>query len=857
MRFNLIASRVLLAQCLQALSAGPPRRKATGRRLELVQLEQRELLTTLPPGTELTSFGPGSAIAYAVVAQQDGKMVQVGTYTDTKGHSSIALSRVFANGAVDPTFGNAGKVTVDYSGLNSTAYTAIAQPDGKILAVGYVTISSSASGVINKFAVVRFRADGTLDPTFGNGGKSAIAFPSLGPDDKAFAVTLQADGKILVAGSASTGQPNGTTMAMVRLYSNGTIDRTFGTDGTANSVFGSGSERANGLAVQADGNIVVALNSFTLTRFTTSGNVDTSFGTNGRVTTPFAGGNAFASSLLIQPDGKYVVAGQVTMNGSTAQDFAMARYSPTGVLDSSFGSGGKVVTDFANGVDAVLGMGLQPDGKLVAVGYTFTTQGYDFAIARYLTSGGLDTSFGNAGQVVTDLAHNNDIAYGVLVQKSGAIAVAGYGVDGNSQMALARYTNVGQLDTTFPSPSIGRIATDFAGLEDIAFGVAVQPDGYVVSVGYDTTQTGNDFALLRHRPDGMLDTSFGVGGKATTDFFGGGDRAYAVVLQPDGRIVVAGYATRNGGLDVAIARYLATGVLDSSFGSGGKMTIDVAGRDDTAFAIALQTDGKIIVGGFATTSGTNQDFFLARLLTGGDLDTMFGTGGKTTLDFTGSTDQIHGLAIQSDGRIIASGGTTNSVTGIDFAAARFSSEGQLDTTFGSGGRFATDFGGRDNAASSMVLLPDGRMVLAGFAYTGDGRSTFALVRLTKDGVLDNSFGTMGKVTTAFADYLNIGIAIALQSDGKLIVGGYTSTQNDAGLSLARFNADGSLDTTFANGGKLFGTNRPIPALTFSNEIARGIVILPNGKFIVVGQSKPSSTDFDFLLRRFNADGSSD
>ncbi len=194
-------------------------------------------------------------------------------------------------------------------------------------------------------------------------------------------------------------------------------------------------------------------------------------------------------------------------------------------------------------------------------------------------------------------------------------------------LPLAARAASGDLDATFGTG--GKVTTDFAGNDDEAHGIAVQADGKLVTVGVAKTSRSNDFALARYNPNGSLDATFGTGGKVTTDFAGNDDAAFAVVLQSDGKIVVAGEAKTSRNQDFALARYNANGSLDATFGTGGKVMTDFNGDDDAAFALVLQPDGKLVAAGEAKTS-RNQDFALARYNANGSLDATFGTGGKVT-----------------------------------------------------------------------------------------------------------------------------------------------------------------------------------------------------------------------------------
>ena len=297
----------------------------------------------------------------------------------------------------------------------------------------------------------------------------------------------------------------------------------------------------------------------------------------------------------------------------------------------------------------------------------------------------------------------------------------------------------GDLDSTFGSA--GQVMTDLANSTDIANAVALQADGKIVVVG--TTYRNNDysnedFAVVRYNANGTLDTTFGVNGKVTTDFPGLAAVASSVVVQPDGKILVAGGAfplfTFLG--DIKLVRYNANGSLDTSFGSGGIVTTRFAGQGSYAFSVALQPDGKIVVGGtafvnFSSDDSSNTDFAIARYNPNGTLDTTFGNGGKVATDFDGFNDDVYAVLVQPDGKIVAAGSAKNPTNFYDFGLARYLPNGTIDTTFGSGGKVRTDFGTRGyDQARSAVLQPDGKIVAAGFAISQNGGTwNFAVARL--------------------------------------------------------------------------------------------------------------------------------
>src|SRR5947209_5776224 len=280
--------------------------------------------------------------------------------------------------------------------------------------------------------------------------------------------------------------------------------------------------------------------------------------------------------------------------------FAHSVDAGPGDLDATFGTGGRVLTDFGGGAGA-RALALQADGRIVVAGLSRVGVGDDFALARYNPNGSLDSSFGSGGRVLTDFGLDDE-ARAVVLQADGKIVVAGG--SGGAFFALARYNADGTLDPSFGSE--GRVCTNVGG-RDGARALALQSDGKIVVAGFSDV-VGFGFALARYNPDGSLDPSFGSGGRVLT---GGVALARGLALQSDGKIVVAGFSDAGGGQDFALARYNPDGTLDLTFGTGGKVTTDFGGFDD-AFALALPTDGKIVVAG-----SDGSDFALARYETRG------------------------------------------------------------------------------------------------------------------------------------------------------------------------------------------------------------------------------------------------
>jgi uncharacterized delta-60 repeat protein len=398
----------------------------------------------------------------------------------------------------------------------------------------------------------------------------------------------------------------------------GGLDACFGAGGKRTTVFGSSNDTANAVAIQSDGKIVAAgysqtgsnLN-FALARYNTNGNLDTSFDTDGKVTTT-TGSSADANAVAIQSDGKIVLAGGI-YNGPNL-DFMLARYNPNGSLDTSFDTDGKVITTIGSGEDFARAVAIQSDGKIVVAGTSDNGSANDFVLARYNTNGSLDTSFGIGGKVVTSTyPGHNSIATSMAIQADGKIVVAGYDAPTNSStsdMSVVRYNTNGTYDTGFDIDGIARVG--FVGLSsDYARAVKVQADGKIVLAGSSDANGTIDFVLARLNTNGSLDTSFDTDGKVTTAIGSGDDFANAVAIQSDGKIVAAGRSYNGSNEDVALVRYNTNGSLDTSFDTDGKVTTVIGSGDDVATAVAIQSDGKIVVSGRSNPFST-YDFALAR-----------------------------------------------------------------------------------------------------------------------------------------------------------------------------------------------------------------------------------------------------
>jgi uncharacterized delta-60 repeat protein len=369
------------------------------------------------------------------------------------------------------------------------------------------------------------------------------------------------------------------------------------------------------------------------------------------------------------------------------------------------------------------------------------------------------------------------------------VVAAGWAtVSGAYQFGVARYNANGTLDATFGNS--GKVTTDFgvAGVEDTASGVALQSDGKIVVVG-TTDVTGNAtyaFAVARYNTDGSLDTSFSADGKTTVSIRGSYDAGHGVAIQPDGKIVVVGFA--GGATDgfFGVARLTTVGDLDSSFSGDGVATVDFGELHSNAIGVALQGDGKIVVAG-SSGLGSNSDFAVARFDTNGNLDNTFGANldGQVTTNFGTGDDFGQSVALDSSGNIIVAGqafGTNGLRT---FGLVRYTSSGTPDPNFSGDGLVTTDFFGFESYALGVAVDANNKIIAAGYAQGKRSRTIdFALARYTTAGALDATFDADGKVTTSFASAADVASAVALDpSSGKIVAGGQTQDKN---FAVARY-----------------------------------------------------------------------
>jgi uncharacterized delta-60 repeat protein len=402
----------------------------------------------------------------------------------------------------------------------------------------------------------------------------------------------------------------------------------------------------------------------------------------------------------------------------------------------------------------------------------------------------LDSSFATGGKLLSTIGAQSSL-YSVVIQPDGKIIAVGQATNAAAQTVFAtvRYLPDGRFDTSFGSRNKG-IVTEPMQSAAMATDVALQSDGKIVVVGEALVNSG-EFIVVRYLPDGKLDASFANTGKVIIPVTTTGKTTHvnAVAIQSDGKIVVVGSSDNsNTNLDVTLVRYQSNGSLDAGFGNGGKMITSISAGIDRASDVVIQADGKIVVGG-SSSNGNYDDFALLRYNSDGKLDNGFGNNGIVTLPAGKNGGQLYALAIQNDGRIIAAGMSHNG-TNQNFAVIRLQSNGTLDNSFGGGntpGKVVVDFGAVDSSVYSLAIESNGNLLLGGYGDKSPGASLFALAQLSPDGILDTTFGNNGKILTDLSPpNLETINRLVIQSDGKIIAAGTSRSNTDSQFALVRY-----------------------------------------------------------------------
>ena len=884
-------------------------------------------------------LGPDAANAVSLLA--DGRILVVGEAFveagSVGGFSKFAMARLNADGTLDQTFGVDGKVVENFRG-NNEAWDVELLPNGQFL-VGsrffYGTFDLPASAV----AVVRYNADGTRDATFGDDGVASVEILNEVPNERRVGLGVQSTGRIILAVGRDLG--NDDAVGLFGFDTSGDLDATFGNFGSVitNPTIDE-NDIPEAVVIQPDDKIVVGATAefpdrFLVLRYNANGSLDDgtvtdttigdTFGAGGFVKTDFpTGSNEEVFDLALQNNGQIVVFGAADVSDADPdddRDWALARYNVDGTLDTVFGTNG-LVTLQTGGFKNDGGIAIQADNKLVvgsASDNGFSTQ---FTLARFegdLAPG--EFEFDSANYFVDENAGTVTIT----VTRTG-------GTDGAVSVVAETLPNGGATAT----PNVDYTATTIT----LNFGDEVSVQTFSIPILDNAAAEGNETVNLNLRtPTGGA--AIGGQGTAVLNIFDGPGQFQFSLLEYETNEDAASATieiTRTGGSDGAVSVTLTTangtatagadftnttgpvsfadeqttrtvmipllddnllegpetvrlilsspsagatlgtpsqatlrifdvepgvglnaGALDQFFATGGVSTTDLGTMNFQVHDMVRQADGKFVLVGDrvdpADFAGP-RDFFVTRLNNDGTLDTTFGTNGVVVTDFGGGEDSAQAVTLQGTNIVVAGYSVLDNHA--DFALARYTTSGALDATFDTDGRVTTNFGApgftlTDDRAFDVAVDPSNRIVVVG--STGNiFLREFAVARYNNNGSLDSSFDSDGRASTDFENSFDEARTVAVTATQIIVAGRARVTRSfEDDLAIAVYSAaNGSLDNGFSTDGLLFADPRPSDNIGNDDDIIRDVLVQPDGKIVVIGES-----DQDFLVGRFNPDGTPD
>lgn len=790
----------------------------------------------------------------------------------------------------------------------------------------------------------------SLDPTFGVNGIVNSQFSNVPSSDSCSASAIQPDGKIIVCGTSQT--PNTTGRFIARLNTDGTLDTSFSTIGYKYLSLGN-SQGIEKIRLLSNGKIILC-SQLSILKLNADGSYDTTFGTNGTTSASFSPSDPIINkSMALQSDGKIITVGCSWSNSN--RDFVLVRYNVNGSIDTTYGTNGIAQIDLGTNFDSAFDVAAQTDDKMIVTGHTASTSAStspNMVTIRVNTDGSLNTSFGISGKV-TYVTANSDSGKSIAIYPDGKIMVL---VITNGHPAYFKYNVNGSLDTTFSTVGYKVDTIKMTATNSMYTQLFVTPriilldSGKFIASGvtYSTVSgvTENDFALKKINSDGTDDVTFGTNGfstysinqidysnfthiLSTGDIITGGcslfsSSIYKVVFlqynqngiyqnsrffniklseegiakmieQANGKIVVIDdtsdyfvnpkmtlrrYNTDgspdstfgvSGVIDTQLScdvrvdcliglnngkiaysnmynkyvyRTTADGILDATFGTNGLADLStIIGGNGYIDKIKQGPDSKIYVAfDHPISGGSSYNFGVLRLLDNGTVDTTFGTNGifDARFNYFSSTDITEfpsDLCFQSDGKIIVTGSIQNNLTtttpSVVIGAMRLNTDGTLDTSFGTNGKtinFSSTYS--RNYPGDLICLNDNKFLLN--AYLSPTNAT-ATLKFNADGSLDTSFGNNGYVYD-----LNYNNAMVLQTDGKILKGG----NKNAHFSTTRYNANGTIDTGFGINGYL---STPINNYSSINSL----LFTQNGNLIAGGFSSTDRITYATLVRYTN------
>lgn len=846
--------------------------------------QPRNYIARLDPATGLPdSFDPNAnSLAYSLLAQSDGKIIAAGGFTSIGGQVRNRIAKLDSITGAPDTYDPNADSTCDAAGL---------APDGKILLGGHF-IQNVGGQARSRFARLTNNTYPTQDLAV---SQTSVSWARGGSSPQFWRVTFEDSTDGVNYNFLGNGTFSGSSWTLTGLNLSTQQNlyiraRGYYSGGYRN---GSGSiaESVRNAFISPAGPTPTATSTLTPTNTASFTNTPTNTATNTATPTPTGGwvineihadphaslGDANGDGVVDSSQDEFVelinnTGAAVNVSGWFLRDGDALRhaFAPGIVIPNNCGVvifGGGTPTGGFGGMTAQVAssgfLDLNDGGDLVTL---HNALGDIVELYFYSTEGGNDQSVTRNPDIIgpDPLVQHTTVGSGLRFSP-------GRKIDGTTFTGCAAPTNTatstptltitatntptntatntptststptpticgtpGSLDTTFNGT--GKVTTPIGSGNDLGLSTVIQPDGKTVVAGY-ARNTNDDFAVVRYNTDGALDTTFNGTGKVTTPVGTSSDQAYSIALQTDGKIVVAGYAVL-GSADFAVVRYNSDGTLDTTFNATGKVTTAFAGFDDIAYSVAIQSDGKIVAAGYSY-DGTKENFAVARYNSDGTLDTTFNGTGKVTTPIGSGSDLAQGVAIQG-GKIVAAG-YTSVASSHDFAVVRYNSDGTLDTTFNGTGKVTTPVGAGSDLAHAVAIQTDGRIVAAGTASGGG----FAIVRYNDDGTLDTAFNGTGKFTTGAPG--DSAYSVAIQTDGKILAAGTTFNGANNDFSTVRLNTNGTLDTTFN------ATGRVVTGFGGGDDLGASVAIQPNGRIVVAGYTNNGS-NYDFGVVAYHQTG---
>lgn len=747
--------------------------------------------------------------------------------------------QISGGGIADITFASSGLNLTDINAGNSYLADMAEQTDGKYVAVGIATNADN----YDCFAV-RINTDGTIDTTFGDNGYKRITV-SPSQEESCTAVGIQSTGKIVISGYYNNGSDEDAFL--IRLNTDGSLDTTFDTDGILIATFSAGDEGFNDLAILGDDKIVVAgyttviSGEILIARYTSTGSVDSTFNTIGNHARDVGTAIDIGNSLAVDGSGNYYVAG--SSDNGVSNEFVIVKFLSTGGVDTSFDTNGVVQDDFSADDDFYTSIIVQSDNKVIVAGYRADNN--NAVLSRYTSTGVLDATFVGSGQIEIG-STDGKANLGLLSDDTFVLSTRK--LNGSGYQIHRELRNAdGSLNTSVSGFYIPAVYHNYPYFTFIDSNDNIFVGGIRTrEVLYAGASAGAVAALGKFDSSLNYDTTFSTDGYIDLGEVAESDnRAYSMLVD-----AITGDITLFGGSDGALinhssmlfAKYNSDGNLKTSWADNGIQIQDSSFADKKYRGITTNGTNKLFVANTGWAGPPSSDsLYLTSINNDGSIDLTFdANGGKKFYSNGTYYDSMDPdtLITQSDGKIILGG--KNFIAGnYDIVLFRINTDGSLDTTFDTDGMWTYSTIG-DDRVYDIKQQSDGKLLIA-----GQTSGSYGVIRLNTDGSLDTSFDSDGVASSPIA---NKAEGIDIQSDGKILVTGYKTNANQD-IFVARLNTNGSLDTSFDTNGYLYVD------FGVGDDYGREIKQLSDGKMMVMGITTMGTQDI--ALVRLNSDGSLD